>query len=73
MISYGKSIGLTPIRVKKLENAKHIFSHVEWHMTGYEIIVDELEKNCSEKMIFAGKEEIDKIYPIPAAFSAYSI
>lgn len=73
VISYGKSIGLTPIRVKKLENAKHIFSHVEWHMTGYEIIVDELEKNCSEKMIFAGKEEIDKIYPIPAAFSAYSI
>ncbi len=72
VISYGKSIGLTPIRVKKLENAKHIFSHVEWHMTGYEIIVDELEKNCSEKMIFAGKDEIDKIYPIPAAFSAYS-
>ena len=28
VIEYGKSIGLTPVRVKKLEKAKHIFSHV---------------------------------------------
>lgn len=71
VIEYGKSIGLMPIRLKKLEPAKHIFSHVEWHMIGYEVIVDELEKNCNESMIFAGKEEIRKKYPIPTAFSAY--
>lgn len=71
VIEYGKSIGLTPIRVKKLESAKHIFSHVEWHMIGYEVIVDELEKNCSEKMIFAGRNEINEIYSIPSAFDAY--
>ena len=33
--AYSKSIGLAPIRVKKLRNAKHIFSHIEWHMTAY--------------------------------------
>lgn len=71
VIEYGKSIGLAPIRVKKLENAKHIFSHVEWHMTGYEIIVDELEKNCTEKLIFANKDEIEKKYSIPSAFVVY--
>ncbi len=27
--------------------AKHIFSHVEWHMTGYELLVDELEKTSA--------------------------
>lgn len=71
VIEYGKMIGLTPIRVKKLASAKHIFSHVEWHMIGYEVLVDELEKNCSEKMIFAGREEIDQKYSIPSAFEAY--
>lgn len=71
VIKYGKMIGLTPIRVKKLVSAKHIFSHVEWHMIGYEVLVDELEKNCSEKMIFAGREEIDQKYSIPSAFEAY--
>lgn len=71
VIEYGKSIGLTPIRVKKLESAKHIFSHVEWHMIGYEILVDELEKNCTEEMIFADKGEIEKKYSIPSAFVVY--
>ncbi|MBO5461519.1 MAG: DNA/RNA nuclease SfsA [Ruminococcus sp.] len=71
VIEYGKSIGLTPIRIKKLENAKHIFSHVEWHMIGYEILVDELEKNCSENMIFANRDEIEKKYSIPSAFVVY--
>lgn len=71
VIEYGKTIGLTPIRVKKLESAKHIFSHVEWHMIGYEILVDELEKNCTEEMIFADKAEIEKKYSIPSAFVVY--
>ena len=30
-----KKLGYTPIRIQKLENAKHIFSHVEWDMHGY--------------------------------------
>lgn len=71
VIEYSNSIGLSPIHIKKAENAKHIFSHVEWHMTGYEIKVDELEKNCSEEMIFARKDEIEEKYPIPSAFEAY--
>ena len=71
VIAYSASIGLMPVRIKNMEAAKHIFSHVEWHMTGYEIVVDELEKNCSEEMIFAAKDEIQKKYSIPSAFEAY--
>lgn len=71
-IRYGRSIGLMPVRVRKLGEAKHIFSHVEWHMIGYEILVDELEKNCNDKMIFAGRGELEVKYPIPTAFSAYT-
>lgn len=71
-IAYSKSIGLTPIRIQKLENGKHIFSHVEWHMIGYKIRVDELEKSCTEQMLFIHPEEIEKDYPIPAAFETYT-
>ena len=48
VVEYGKKLGLMPVRVKKLGKAKHIFSHVEWHMTGYEILVDELERSMLE-------------------------
>ena len=44
VIEYARELGLMPVRVKKLGPARHIFSHVEWHMVGYEVIVDELEK-----------------------------
>lgn len=72
VMQYSKSIGLMPIRVKNLGKAKHIFSHVEWHMTGYAVRVDELEKNCTEEMIFAHPGEIQEKYSIPAAFEAYT-
>lgn len=68
---YGKSIGLTPVHVRKLEAAKHIFSHVEWHMAGYEMLVDELERSCGKEMIFAKREELETVYSIPSAFEAY--
>lgn len=71
VVEYSKTLGLSSLRVRKLEAAKHIFSHIEWHMIGYEIRVDELEKNCSEKMIFAKKQELEDVYPLPSAFEAY--
>lgn len=70
-VSYGRSIGLLPVRVRKLGDAKHIFSHIEWHMTGYELLVDELEKHCGEEMIFAENAELETVYPIPSAFEYY--
>lgn len=71
-IAYGKQIGLAPIRIQKLEEGKHIFSHVEWQMIGYRIQVDELERCCAEKMLFIHPEEIEREYPIPSAFETYT-
>lgn len=71
VIEYGKSVGLTPVRIRKLPDAKHIFSHIEWRMTGYLILVDELEKINSTDMIFAGKEELKNSYPMPSAFESF--
>ena len=70
--AYSKEIGLMPVRIKKLEDAKHIFSHIEWHMTGYEVIVDELEKTNRKGFLFIHPDEIQKEYPIPSAFEKYT-
>ncbi len=66
-----KSIGLMPVRIKELPYSKHIFSHVEWHMTGYEVKVDELEKTNRKGFLFVHPEEIKKKYPMPSAFETY--
>ncbi len=69
---YSKKIGLAPVRIKELGEAKHVFSHVEWHMTGYEILVDELEKTNRRGFLFIRPEEIEEAYPIPSAFGYYA-
>lgn len=69
--AYSKEIGLMPVHIRPLENAKHIFSHVEWHMIGYEIIVDELEKTNKKDFLFIEFDEIQEKYPIPTAFEKY--
>ena len=71
-LEYSQKIGLAPLHIKELGEAKHIFSHVEWHMIGYAIKVDELEKACTEKMLFIHPEEVENEYPIPAAFEKYA-
>ena len=81
VIEYGKSLGLMPVRIRELGKAKHIFSHVEWHMTGYEILVDELEKDMEQTgtpekeggVIFAGIKQLQEEYPIPSAFEVYRL
>ena len=71
VIAYCKSIGLMPVRIEELTNAKHIFSHVEWHMKGYFVKVDELEKTNQKNFLFIHPKEIEKEYPIPSAFEKY--
>lgn len=66
-----KSMGLQPLRIRPLGEAKHVFSHVEWRMLGYWVRVQELEEKCWRDMIFAEYEEIQKTYAIPSAFDAY--
>lgn len=69
-VIWAKEQNLSPIRIQKLEPAKHIFSHVEWHMTGYVVRVDELSEEKGN-MLFVETAESQERYPIPAAFGAY--
>ena len=61
--------GILNSRVSSMGTAKHIFSHVEWHMIGYRIKVG---KGLPKGLIAAKKEELKTIYPLPNAFSRYT-
>ena len=62
---------LHPMRIQKLEDAKHIFSHVEWHMQGYMVEVDSLTRE-EAGLLFVEAAHSEEVYPIPAAFAAYT-
>ena len=49
------------------KRAKHIFTHVEWHMTGYLVEAEE----CYPQYEWRTKEEIISSYAIPSAFKAF--
>ncbi|MDQ0362595.1 A/G-specific adenine glycosylase [Breznakia pachnodae] len=52
--------------IEKLPTSKHIFSHVEWHMHGYLIEVE----NVNDELL-ASITDVDERYAIPTAFKAY--
>ncbi len=58
-----ESLGLTVRDIRPAGKAKHIFSHVEWHMIGYTVDVCGMTDG-----IWATAEEIRETYAIPTAF-----
>ncbi len=68
--------GLNILHIRPLEEAKHIFTHREWHMKGYMVRVDELEPKkaggFTEGWLYIEPEETRDRYPIPSAFGAYT-
>lgn len=69
-LEYVKNLGLAPVRILRLEEAKHIFSHIEWHMDGYVVKVAQLEEDDSG-LLFLEAEDCLANYPVPSAFERY--
>lgn len=72
-----KDMHFSPIRIERLVDAKHIFSHIEWQMGGYAIRVEEealthKEPEKKQELIFVDAKDASERYAIPAAFSAYA-
>ena len=80
VLSLVKELGYAPIRIQPLGDAKHIFSHIEWHMTGYAVRVEEpemqpqvqSEKIGTDGLLFVDAEDAKEKYAIPSAFAAYA-
>ena len=66
-----KAMQMEPLYIEELPSAKHIFSHIEWRMTGYLIRVASLDTDRNLPFIFAEKRQSEKQYAIPSAFRAY--
>lgn len=73
VVKHLRDLGLEIVRITPLHEAKHIFSHKEWHMIGYQVRVDELAKaERKADWLFVSPLQTEKEYPIPSAFSAYT-
>ena len=80
VIAYLRRVGISPIRIQKLGPSRHIFTHKEWHMIGYQVRVDELAASdlrmqggkSKEEYIYIDPAETKERYPIPSAFAAYA-
>lgn len=76
-----EAIGLSPVRVARLPDAKYVFSHIEWHMTGYLIFAADfyrekgsdvvLTAKDGRRYLLTGPDKAGREYAIPSAFSAY--
>lgn len=74
--TYLAAQGIRTLRIQPLEDAKHIFTHKEWHMKGYMIRVDELSPRLPSEETkdwqFIETVQTQEKYPVPAAFAAYT-
>ncbi len=64
-----RSLGLEPVRLKPLPPAKHIFTHIEWHMTGWRVWLAPLPE--AQKLTWADADELRAGYPLPSAFRPF--
>lgn len=64
-----KSWGIAPLTLAPLPPAKHIFSHIEWHMTGYLALVE--EEPPQSGFVWANRDDFIEAYPLPAAFKSF--
>ena len=72
-LGYLRSVGFEPLRLQKIENSKHIFTHIEWHMIAYDVrITPEFDGlHGKSGMLLVPNGELHERYAIPSAFSAY--
>lgn len=60
--------GVVPLNLMEKRTAKHIFTHIEWHMTGY-ILKVQSTPFCP--FVWADSTALLKDHAVPSAFSAF--
>ena len=64
-----EALGLACESIEPLPAAKHIFSHIEWRMSGYSVCVGSAEAPAG--CVWASREQLQNEYTLPGAFKAY--
>ncbi len=66
-----RAMGVEPLQITPLPSAVHIFTHIEWHMTGYAVKIADGDAPSGGGLIFADREKIGDEYAIPSAFAKF--
>ena len=69
-LEISKKMGFLPLRIRCLPEAKHVFSHVEWHMSAYLINVSELA-DAPKGLLLAERTQVERDFAVPAAYGTY--
>ncbi len=59
---------LAPMKILLLSDSTHIFTHIEWQMKGYEVVVSK----CDEPYTWFSIEELLQSKAIPSAYRSYT-
>ena len=69
-IRYVEKLGAEVLQIHPLPEAKHVFTHLEWHMKAYEIRVSNVHAIQMENCHFATEKELAGM-AVPSAFNTY--
>lgn len=59
-------------QIRRLKSGRHIFSHVEWHMRGYGVVLEKgIPQDIVPDLVWVKKEELESDYAIPVAFHPF--
>ena len=72
-----RSFGFDTVRIRRIDDAKHIFTHREWHMRGYQVLADDWEEFADEhprshEVFLAKAGDLENRFSVPSAFSGFT-
>jgi|AGTN01.2.fsa_nt_gi A/G-specific adenine glycosylase len=62
--------GICPLSVKRLEDSRHVFTHMEWHMRGY--LVYTADAVAVQDGLWAEGAAVREEYALPSAFKPFT-
>lgn len=65
--AWGRAFGALPESCRALEQATHIFTHIEWHMKGYFLTCGQAD----ERFVWVTARQLSREIALPVAFRRY--
>ena len=62
--------GICPSSVRRLEESRHVFTHMEWHMQGY--LVHAADAHAVLNGLWVDESAVHEEYAVPSAFKSFT-
>ncbi len=69
-LSWLRRRNVEALRIERMPESKHVFSHLEWHMIGYRVLAGAWP-DPPDRYIFATLRQREEEYALPSAFAVY--